>query len=135
MDAFRGMKLIRKDGDKNYAINIKVDFDTSKHLSDSNIKRRRIIRDRLISKENAKKEEERKELQALEARKEKERFGVLFIYIFFIWGYTLFLGFILKYGILGPKICSSLYGRRCVKMVFWVALNQQIVPSDISNLL
>lgn len=88
MDAFRGMKLIRKDGDKNYAINIKVDFDTSKHLSDSNSKRRKIIRDRLISKENAKKEEERKELQALEARKEKERFAVLFIYIFFILGYT-----------------------------------------------
>lgn len=82
MDAFRGMKLIRKDGDKNYAINIKVDFDTSKHLSDSNIKRRKIIRDRLIAKENAKKEEERKEQQALEAKKEKERFDVLFITIF-----------------------------------------------------
>lgn len=74
MDEFRGMKLVRKDGEKNYAINIKVDFDTSKHLSEASIKRRKVVRDRLISKENVKQEEERKKLEAVEAVKEKERF-------------------------------------------------------------
>lgn len=74
MDAFRGMKLVRKDGEKNYAVSIKVDFDTTKHLSDANIKRRKIIRDRLIAKENVRLDEERKKLEAVEAQKEKERF-------------------------------------------------------------
>lgn len=76
MDELRGMKLVRKEGDKNYGINIKVAFDTSKHLSEANIKRRKIIRDKLIGKENAKLEEERKEREALEAKKEKERFAI-----------------------------------------------------------
>lgn len=78
MDEFRGMKLVRKDGEKNYAINIKVDFDTTKHLSDANIKRRKIIRDRLMAKENARLDEERKKQETLEAQKEKERFDYIF---------------------------------------------------------
>lgn len=76
MDELRGMKLVRKEGEKNYGINIKVGFDTSKHLSEATIKRRKIIRDKLIAKENAKLEEERKERESLEAKKEKERFAI-----------------------------------------------------------
>lgn len=74
MDALRGMKLLRKEGDKNLAINIAVDFDTTKHLSEANIKRRQVIRDRLIMKENEKREEERRKIEEEELKKEKERF-------------------------------------------------------------
>lgn len=74
MDELRGMKLIRKEGDKNLAINIAVDFDTTKHLSDASIKRRKVIRERLVAKENARLEEERRKKEEEEAKKEKERF-------------------------------------------------------------
>lgn len=83
MDALRGMKLLRKDGEKNLAINIAVDFDTTKHLSESNIKRRQVIRDRLIMKENEKREEERRKQEEEEQKKEKERFestGILLLF-------------------------------------------------------
>lgn len=41
MDEFRAMKLVRKDPDKMVAVNILVQFDTTKHLSDASIKRRK----------------------------------------------------------------------------------------------
>lgn len=85
MDALRGMKLLRKEGDKNLAINIAVDFDTTKHLCETNIKRRQVIRDRLIMKENEKREEERRKTEEEEQRKEKERFefnGIAFFFLF-----------------------------------------------------
>lgn len=82
MDELRGMKLIRKEGDKNLAINIAVDFDTTKHLSDSSIKRRKVIRERLIAKENARLEEERKKQEEEVARKEKERFDIIKLFYF-----------------------------------------------------
>lgn len=88
MDALRGMKLLRKEGDKNLAINIIVDFDTTKHLTETNIKRRQIIRDRLIMKENEKREEERRKAEEEEQRKEKERFD--FKGIFFTFSLALF---------------------------------------------
>lgn len=69
MDALRGMKLLRKEGDKNLAISIAVDFDTTKHLSEASIKRRQVIRDRLIMKENEKREEERRKEKEEERRK------------------------------------------------------------------
>lgn len=74
MDALRGMKLLHKEGDKNLAIQIAVNFDTSKHMSETNIKRRQIIRDRLIVKENEQQEEERRKAEEEEMKKEKERF-------------------------------------------------------------
>lgn len=76
MDALRGMKLLHKEGDKNLAISIAVDFDTTKHLTEANIKRRQLIRDRLIMKENEKREEERRKEEEEEKRKESERFEV-----------------------------------------------------------
>lgn len=77
MDALRGMKLLHKEGDKNLAINIAVDFDTTKHLSEANIKRRQVVRDRLIMKENEKREEERRRTEEEELKKEKERFAIV----------------------------------------------------------
>lgn len=68
------MKLVHKEGDKNLAIDIIVDFDKTKHLSDGNIKRRKVIRDRLIAKEMAKKEEEQKVIDEEKAREEKEKY-------------------------------------------------------------
>lgn len=73
MDALRGMKLLHKEGDKNLAISISVDFDTTKHLTEASIKRRQVIRDRLIMKENERREEERRKEEEEEKRKESER--------------------------------------------------------------
>lgn len=84
MDALRGMKLLHKEGDKNLAINIAVDFDTTKHLTETNIKRRQIIRDRLIMKENEKREEERRKAEEEEQKKEKERFDFTRVYFYLI---------------------------------------------------
>lgn len=87
MDELRGMKLVRKEGDKNLAVDIMVDFDTTKHLSETSIKRRQIIRDRIIMKENAKKEEERRRQEDEEAKQEKERFAFtrnIFDFFFFV---------------------------------------------------
>lgn len=87
MDEFRGMKLIRKEEDKNLAVNITVDFDRSKHLSDASINRREIIRQRFRAKELAKEEEEKQKLKAEEEKKEQERFEILhFIFLFFFLG-------------------------------------------------
>lgn len=76
MDEFRGMKLIRKDGDKNLAVNIIVDFDTTKHLSETTIKRRQLVRDRLVVRDQQRREEELKRLKEEEDKKEKERFEI-----------------------------------------------------------
>lgn len=73
MDEFRGMKLVRKEVDKLLAVNLHVSFDKSKHLSDSSVKRRKVIRDRLIDKDREKAEEEEKKLREEQEQKEKER--------------------------------------------------------------
>lgn len=74
MDEFRGMKLLHKEVDKNMSINISVDFDRTKHLSDASVKRRKVVRDRMIDKERTKEEEDKKALRLEEERKEKERY-------------------------------------------------------------
>lgn len=73
MDEFRGMKLVRKEVDKLVAVNIQVTFDTTKHLSDASVKRRKVIRDRLIEKDREKAEIEEKKLREEQQRKEKEK--------------------------------------------------------------
>lgn len=79
MDEFRGMKLVRKDGDKNLSVNVTVDFDRTKHLSDVSIKRRKLVRERLMAKDREREEEEQKK-QIVELQKmEKERFDHCFI--------------------------------------------------------
>lgn len=61
MDAMRGMKLMRKCEGEAVTINIYVDFDKSKHLSEGNVRRRDIIRDRLMLKQKEKEDKEREE--------------------------------------------------------------------------
>uniref|UniRef100_A0A182JS21 RRM domain-containing protein n=1 Tax=Anopheles christyi TaxID=43041 RepID=A0A182JS21_9DIPT len=73
MDEFRGMKLVRKEGERNLAVTIAVDFDRTKHLSDATVKKRQIVRDRLIAVDREKEELEKKRLAEEEARKEQER--------------------------------------------------------------
>jgi splicing factor, arginine/serine-rich 17 len=76
MDEFRGMKLVRKDADKIVAVNIQVQFDKTKHLSEISIKRRKVIREHLMEKDRQKAAEEEKKLAAerekLEKVKQKE---------------------------------------------------------------
>lgn len=91
MDEFRGMKLIHKEEDKNVAVNITVDFDRTKHLSDASVKRRTIIRERCMAKERAKEEVEKKRMFAEEEKREKERFEQHnsknnIFFNFYIWG-------------------------------------------------
>lgn len=73
MDAFRGMKLGHKEEDTLYLVDIRIDFDKTKHLSDATIKRREIVRDRLITKEKERQEKEQKAVEADNLRKEAEK--------------------------------------------------------------
>lgn len=52
----------------------KVDFDKTKHLSDSSIRRRRNERDRLMAKEREREERERQAAEQEKAKKEAERY-------------------------------------------------------------
>lgn len=72
MDEFRGMKLVHKEGELSQAINVIVDFDKTKHLSDLSIKRRKVVRDRLMEKEREVDEVERKKQEQLELKKRIE---------------------------------------------------------------
>lgn len=73
MDEFRSMKLVRKFVDKTQAINITVNFDTSKHLSEAQMLRRERVRKRLLAKAKAEEEEIEKqkklELEKLEQQR------------------------------------------------------------------
>lgn len=82
MDEFRGMKLVRKEGDKNLAVSLAVDFDRTKHLGDASIKRRKILRDRFVARDRTKEQEEQKRLQAEEEKRERERFEFNFSFFF-----------------------------------------------------
>ncbi|XP_044262350.1 A-kinase anchor protein 17A [Tribolium madens] len=73
MDALKGMKLVRKEEDEAFCVNIKVDFDRSKHLSDASIRRREIVRDRLVKKQREKEEKEKNELDAKKTKELDER--------------------------------------------------------------
>ncbi|KAK5599645.1 A-kinase anchor protein 17A [Crenichthys baileyi] len=74
MDSLRGMKLMLKGDDgKAVACNIKVTFDTSKHLSDTSIKRRNQERLKLQELERQREEQKRREKEEEERRKEVER--------------------------------------------------------------
>lgn len=74
MDTLRGMKLMLKgDDEKAVACNIKVTFDTSKHLSESAVKRRSMERLKLQELERQREEQKRREKEEEERRKEEER--------------------------------------------------------------
>ncbi|KAM8856391.1 A-kinase anchor protein 17A [Spinachia spinachia] len=74
MDTLRSMKLMLKGDDgKAVACNIKVSFDTSKHLSELALKRRNLERLKLQELERQREEQKRQEKEDEERRKEEER--------------------------------------------------------------
>ncbi|KAF7285815.1 hypothetical protein GWI33_009793 [Rhynchophorus ferrugineus] len=73
MDSLRDRKLVHKEEDGNIEVELKVDFDKTKHLSDASIKRREIVRDRLVKKAKEKEEQEQKELDERKRIEEAER--------------------------------------------------------------
>ncbi|XP_059062050.1 A-kinase anchor protein 17A isoform X2 [Achroia grisella] len=73
MDALRGRKLLRKRDDLSEWCGIRVDFDKTKHMTDAAVKRRAIVRERLIARQQNKEEEERQEKEKVNKRQAKER--------------------------------------------------------------
>ncbi|XP_069061198.1 A-kinase anchor protein 17A [Pleurodeles waltl] len=74
MNALRGMKLMYKGEDgKAVACNIKVSFDSTKHLSDAVIKKRHLERQKLQELEQQREEQKRKEKEQEERKRENER--------------------------------------------------------------
>ncbi|KAK7169589.1 hypothetical protein R3I93_005539 [Phoxinus phoxinus] len=74
MDSLRGMKLMLKGDDgKAVACNIKVTFDTTKHLSDSSLRKRQQERLKLQELEKQREEQKRREKEEEERRKEEEK--------------------------------------------------------------
>lgn len=62
MDTFRGMKLLRKEENTGFGVEVTVDYDKSKHLSLGFINRREILTERLRQKEVEEKAEQRQEI-------------------------------------------------------------------------
>ncbi|XP_058249258.1 A-kinase anchor protein 17A [Hemibagrus wyckioides] len=74
MSSLRGMKLLYKGEDgKAMACGIKVSFDTTKHLSDSSLKKRHQERLKLQELERQREEQKRREKEEEERRREEER--------------------------------------------------------------
>lgn len=75
MSALRGMKLMYKGEDgKAVACNIKVSFDSTKHLSDASIKKRQLERQKLQELEQQREEQKRREKEAEERQRAEERY-------------------------------------------------------------
>lgn len=74
MSALRGMKLMYKGEDgKAVACNIKVSFDSTKHLSDASIRKRQLEREKLRELEQQREEQKRREKEAEERQRAEER--------------------------------------------------------------
>ncbi|XP_069865397.1 A-kinase anchor protein 17A isoform X2 [Dipodomys merriami] len=74
MAALRGMKLMFKGEDgKAVACNIKVTFDSTKHLSDASIRKRQLERQKLQELEQQREEQKRREKEAEERQRAEER--------------------------------------------------------------
>ncbi|TTK00929.1 A-kinase anchor protein 17A [Bagarius yarrelli] len=74
MSSLRGMKLLYKGEDgKAMACAIKVNFDTTKHLSEASLKKRHQERMKLQELERQREEQKRKEKEEEERRREEER--------------------------------------------------------------
>lgn len=84
MDALRGMKLLHKTENDAYSVNINVDFDRSKHLSDASIRRREIVRDRLVKKEIEKEEKEKHQEEEENCRIQAERLSLCYKIVWII---------------------------------------------------
>lgn len=73
MDALRGMKLLKKDGQNALTAVIKVDFDKTKHMSDSSVAHREFERKRLIALDNLAVEKLRRKEEVEEKRREEQK--------------------------------------------------------------
>ncbi|KAK2580946.1 hypothetical protein KPH14_006012 [Odynerus spinipes] len=73
MDALRGMKLLKKDGQNALTAVIKVDFDKTKHMSDSSVAHREFERKRLIAQDNLAVEKLRRKEEVEEKRREEQK--------------------------------------------------------------
>ncbi|XP_066595976.1 A-kinase anchor protein 17A-like isoform X2 [Prorops nasuta] len=77
MDALRGMKLLKKDSHNSLTASIKVDFDKTKHMSDSSVAHRDFERKRLIAQDalaaDKLRRKEEAEAQHLEELKKREK--------------------------------------------------------------
>lgn len=74
MEELKGKKLVHKSNNNCYTIDITVNFDKTKHLTESSIKRREIVRDRLIEKEQKHREKEKLVKEAELQKAETQRF-------------------------------------------------------------
>jgi len=74
MNALKGMKLCYKDRDtsKAWTSNIKVDFDQTKHLSETTVKKRKEERERLVKEEVEKLETDKKKARLAELKKNQQ---------------------------------------------------------------
>merc|ERR1719367_1507786 len=74
MNSLKGMKMCCKDRheDRSWVANIKVDFDKTKHLADSTIKKRQQEREKLIEKEREKEESEKRSKELAELKRQDE---------------------------------------------------------------
>ena len=74
MNALKGMKICYKDRESTRAwtSNIKVDFDKTKHLSETMIKQRKAERERLTQEERVKEVEENRRKNIAEMQKSEK---------------------------------------------------------------
>ena len=74
MNSLKGMKLLRRDKDENrsWVANVKVDFDKTKHLAESTIKKRSQEREKLVQKEREKEDALRRKTELEELKRSEE---------------------------------------------------------------
>lgn len=78
MDAFKGMKLLRKAGSEDaHTVNIIIDFDKTKHLSDPVVRRRQIVRERMIEKDRDREAKEKEETVKTNHQEEEKRLRII----------------------------------------------------------
>lgn len=76
MSTLRGMKLLRKISSGAQVVEIQVDFDRSKHLSSSSLRRREIVQSRLRQIQRDCEEQKRRELEERLKMEEKIKYGI-----------------------------------------------------------
>ncbi|XP_076633648.1 uncharacterized protein LOC143347902 isoform X2 [Colletes latitarsis] len=73
MDALRGMKILKKEGENAFTSAIKINFDKTKHMSDSTVAHREFERKRLIAQDTLAAERLRRKEEAEEKRRAEQK--------------------------------------------------------------
>merc|ERR1712096_365383 len=74
MSSFENMKLMMKEnGETAVTVNIKVDFDKTKHLSNSSIENRKLEKENIVMLQKKREEQKRKEKERAEEKKKKKQ--------------------------------------------------------------